>query len=120
MWSWLRTLSGRDEAGAGSVLGLSLILGIATLALGSLSVYSALPQRHALQAAADSASLAGANAASGRIQGYPCDLAAQAAALNGAELDSCELQGLEVTVQVSGAVLGITVSIASRAGPPPG
>jgi secretion/DNA translocation related TadE-like protein len=107
------------ELGAGSVLGLAITLGISTLAIGGLTAYAALPQRNVLQSAADSAALTAANAVSGRIQGYPCDLASQAAELNGAELVSCDLQGLEVTVQVSGTVLGIAVSIASRAGPPP-
>lgn len=123
--AWVRCLPARglplrSELGAGSVLGLAIVLGIATLAIGGLSVYAALPEKHALQAVADSAALTAANAASGRIQGYPCDLAAQTAELNGADLESCELQGLEVTVSVSGTVLGITVSVAARAGPPPG
>lgn len=111
--------AGPDERGAGSVLGLAVVLGIATLAIGGIGVFAALPERNALQAAADSAALTAANAASGRIQGYPCALAAQATEVNGADLDSCELQGLYVTVTVSGAVLGITVTVASRAGPPP-
>jgi len=115
----VRFLSAERELGAGSVLGLALMLGILALAIGGLGAYAALPQRNALQAASDSAALTAANAASGRIQGYPCDLAAQAAELNGAELASCDLEGLEVTVEVSGTVLGIAVSIASRAGPPP-
>jgi secretion/DNA translocation related TadE-like protein len=115
----LRQPNAEREVGAGSVLGLALMLGISTLVIGGLGAYAALPQRNILQAAADSAALTAANAASGRIQGYPCDLAKQAAELNGAELASCVLAGLEVTVEVSGTALGIAMSIASRAGPPP-
>ncbi len=108
----------RDERGAGSVLGLALVLGIVSLTVCGLGAYAALPAKHALQAAADSAALTAANAASGRIQGYPCTLAEETAGLNGAALESCDLDGLEVTVYVSGTVLGIPVSAAARAGPP--
>ncbi|WP_210508558.1 Rv3654c family TadE-like protein [Naasia sp. SYSU D00057] len=112
-------IAGRGDEGAGSVL----VLGVAAVAvlLTALLVplYMALSANRAVAAAADAAALAAADAASGALPGYPCELAALIAAENGARLTSCRLDGITATVAVEGAVFGLPVAAAARAGPPP-
>ena len=85
----------------------------------ALPLYIGLSARHSIAGAADAAALAAANVASGLFTGYPCDQAAAVAAANAAELIQCDVDGLVVTVGVSGTVLGISVTVAATAGPPP-
>jgi secretion/DNA translocation related TadE-like protein len=118
-----RGVTGGDlggERGSGSVLGLAIVACLFTLAATAFGAFSALPAKHAVQGAADSAALAAADAASGLVAGYPCDLAASAAALAGAALADCDLDGAEATVSATKQILGVTVSVSARAGPPPG
>ncbi len=84
-----------------------------------LPLNAALTTRQLTANAADAAALAAADTASGLVPGVPCVNAADAARLNGADLTACSVEGLEALVSASRAVLGVTVTVDARAGPPP-
>jgi secretion/DNA translocation related TadE-like protein len=85
----------------------------------ALPLNAALTTRQLTANAADAAALAAADTASGLVPGFPCANAAEAARLNGAELGNCAVNGLEVRVTATRQVLGVQVTVASRAGPSP-
>ncbi len=97
------------------VLATGVLLGASLLSVGTAAAWS---QR--LSGAADAAALAAADAASGAVAGVPCERAAEVAATAGAAVIACELDDLVATVTL-GATYGVVpVSVAARAGPPPG
>ncbi|MFF2632715.1 Rv3654c family TadE-like protein [Microbacterium sp. NPDC058021] len=97
------------------VLATGVLLGASLLSVGTAAAWS---QR--LSGAADAAALAAADAASGAVAGVPCERAAEVAATAGAAVIACELDDLVATVTL-GATYGVLpVSVAARAGPPPG
>ena len=100
------------------MLAVAIAGGLAALTALSLPLYLGLVTRQAVAAAADAAALAAADAASGRIPGYPCELASRVAAANGAAVGSCTVDGLVVTITASRSILGIAVSARATAGPP--
>ncbi|HEU5222514.1 MAG TPA: Rv3654c family TadE-like protein [Candidatus Lumbricidophila sp.] len=108
----------RCDRGAGSVL----LIGLAgaLVALSSVVVVGgtgwAAAQRAA--AAAEQGALAGADAASGRVSGSPCDVARRTAERNGASMRDCRVSGLIVRIEVASPALGIEIMRAARAGPP--
>jgi secretion/DNA translocation related TadE-like protein len=108
----------RSERGAGSVLTVALVGGLAALTALSLPLYMGLATRQAVAAAADAAALAAADVASGLVSGYPCATAARVAAANGASLVSCAVDGLVATVSASRGILGVAVVATATAGPP--
>lgn len=107
-----------SDQGSGSVLAVALVTAVLLLTGLALPLNAALTTRQLTANAADAAALAAADTASGLVAGYPCANAAEAARLNGAELGECTVDGLEVTITATRRVLGVTVSVASRAGPP--
>lgn len=107
-----------SDQGSGSVLAVALVAAVLLLAGLALPLNAALTTRQLAANAADAAALAAADTASGLVPGYPCANAAQAARLNGAALGECTVDGLEVRVTVTRQVLGVVVSVGSRAGPP--
>jgi len=107
------------ERGSGSLLTIAIGGAIAVLIALALPLYIGLSARHAIAAAADASALAAANVASGLFAGHPCQQASRVASSNGAELSQCDVDGLVVTVGVSGVILGIPVTVAATAGPPP-
>jgi len=107
------------ERGSGSLLTIAIGGAIAVLIALALPLYIGLSARHAIAAAADASALAAANVASGLFAGHPCEQASRVASSNGAELSQCDVDGLVVTVGVSGVILGIPVTVAATAGPPP-
>ena len=109
--------AGRDERGAGTVVALGLGLGILAVLMVAVPLFAALGARHAVTGAADAAALAGADAASGLVPGFPCEVAARVALANGAAVEACRVDGLVVTVTVGRAVLGLAVSERASAGP---
>jgi len=109
--------AGRDDRGAGTVVALGLGLGILAATMLAVPLFSALAARHAVTGAADAAALAGADAASGLVPGFPCEVAARVALANGAIVESCRVDGLVVTVSVGRVVLGLAVSERASAGP---
>lgn len=108
-----------NDRGSGSLGAIAIGGAIAALTALALPLYIGLAARHSIAAAADASALAAANVASGLYPGYPCEQAAGVAASNGAEMSACDLDGLVATVAVSGVVLGISVTVAATAGPPP-
>lgn len=106
------------EEGSGSVLVVALAAAVLVLTGLALPLNQALITRQLVANAADAAALAAADTASGAVAGYPCSNAAEAARLNGAELGECVLDGLEAHVTAVRRVLGVTVTVAARAGPP--
>lgn len=109
----------RIESGSGSVLSVALVASVLLLTGLALPLNAALTTRQLVANAADAAALAAADTASGLVPGYPCANAAETARLNGAELGECTVDGLLVRVTASRGVLGVVVTVAARAGPPP-
>jgi len=106
------------EDGAASVLGV----GVVGLLVGALCAMAplggVLAVHQQVQGAADSAALAAADIASGRVvSGVPCEVAAAVAREAGARLDQCTLDDAIADVRLSAEVLGFTVHAAARAGP---
>jgi secretion/DNA translocation related TadE-like protein len=108
-----------EECGSGSVLAVALVASVLMLAGLALPLNAALSTRQLAANAADAAALAAADTASGLVPGFPCSNAAEAARLNGAVLGECAVDGLEVRVTATRQVLGVLVSVRSRAGPSP-
>jgi secretion/DNA translocation related TadE-like protein len=108
----------RDEAGAGAVLAIALVMAVVVFGLAGVSLAAALSARQRVIGAADLAALAAADAASGAIGGAPCEVAASVARGNSARLSGCEANGLVVTVTVVGSFAGIPIEARARAGPP--
>lgn len=109
----------RGDEGSGGVLATMIASSLLAVSLLALSAFSALPAKVRVQAAADAAAIAAAEAASGRAGGYPCELAGAAAEVNGAQLAECSVsQSGEAVVLVSDSILGVTVSVRSRAATP--
>ena len=77
------------EDGAGTVLALGLVAVLASLALATAALGSAVVARHRASAAADLAALAAADRQLGRAPGTPCPAAQAVASADGAELLSC-------------------------------
>ena len=65
----------------------------------------------------DQAALEAADAASGRIPGYPCNRAERLAEKNSFQIENCEVQGLIVRVTLQVTVLGISTHTRAKAGP---
>jgi secretion/DNA translocation related TadE-like protein len=107
------------ESGSGGVLGVAVIGVLCTLLVAIAPIGGALAARQRLQGAADSAALAAADTASGRVAGSPCDAASALAAIAGASLTFCETdEHGTVSVRVSATVLGVSIDASARAGPP--
>ncbi len=106
------------DDGAGSVLIVMLVAAVMLLTGLALPLNQALTLRQRVANAADAAALAAADTASGLSAGYPCENAAEAARLNGAQLGECVLDAMEARVTATAVVLGMTVTVEARAGPP--
>jgi secretion/DNA translocation related TadE-like protein len=115
----LRPESGDHQRGSGSVLVIGVVAVIVTVGLASVHLAGAVANRHAAQATADAAALAGAFHAGRGEAG--CSAAAQVAVANGAVLTSCSQEGREVWVSVEVRAGGVLppASGRARAGPVP-
>ena len=102
----------------GTALSVGIVLCAATLTAGFAVVAGGAIVGQRLAGAADASALAAADAASGAIDGVPCDRAAQVASASGAELTACELDGLVATVTVSLPFAALSAQASARAGPP--
>jgi secretion/DNA translocation related TadE-like protein len=110
----------RDERGAATVLALTLLGALVTVAVLLAPLAGALVASRRAAAAADLAALAGASAVQHGQDG--CAAAARVAAANHARLASCGVSTEDVRVGVvvdAGRVLGraLEVSARARAGP---
>jgi secretion/DNA translocation related TadE-like protein len=111
--------SSRDR-GAATVLALSVVAVVLTLATGGLVVGSVVIASHRARLAADLGSLAGAAAVQeGSDASRACGVAAQVARTNGAVTRSCSLNGadIELTVGVVASLWPEPATARSRAGP---
>lgn len=115
-------MSRRDEAGAATLLVLTMA-GVLVFLAAALVVVAAMVVAHrAAQSAADLAALAGARGVA--VGGDACAYAQQMALANGARITSCAVTGrvVEVEVAVAGPHwLGQSADLAARAraGPSP-
>jgi secretion/DNA translocation related TadE-like protein len=111
-------MSGGDDRGSGSLLGLATIGGVAALLTLLVPLVVGLGIREAVAQSADAAALAGADVAAGIAPGLPCDVAARLAEANGAALEACDADGLIVTVRTDAHFLGLKLVATATAGPP--
>lgn len=70
-----------------------------------------------MQNLTDQAALEAADAASGRIAGYPCQLAKTLAEDSGIALSGCSVEGLVSRVTFSATIYGFQVKTRAKAGP---
>jgi len=104
---------------AGAVAAVGLVACAAAVTAGFVTVGSAAVFGQRLAGIADAAALAAADAASGAVQGVPCEVAEMMADAGGAELAECAVDGLIATVTVSSTFAHLPAAASARAGPPP-
>jgi secretion/DNA translocation related TadE-like protein len=102
----------------GTMAVTGIVAAAAVLASGLAMVGGAAVAGQRLASAADAGALAAADAASGAIQGVPCERAAEVAGTFGAIVEDCRLDGLIATITVSAQLGPVTARAAARAGPP--
>ena len=107
-----------DDGGAGGVLALAAAAGVLAFSLLALTLFSVLPAKAAVHAAADAAAIAAAESASLSTAERSCTIAAEAASLNGTTLLRCDVSDLEATVAVGRPILTTTFSVTARAAVP--
>lgn len=107
-----------DDRGAGGVLALAIAAGVLAFSLLALSLFSVLPSKARVHAAADSAAIAAAETAAVSSVAQPCALASEAAELNQAVLENCAVASGEATVTVSRRLFGVAFSVTARAAVP--
>jgi hypothetical protein len=100
------------------VLALAVAAGVLAFSLLALSLFSVLPSKAAVHAAADSAAIAAAETAAVSSAADSCEVATQAADLNKAALQSCDVAEGEAVVTVGRPVLVTTYSVTARAAVP--
>lgn len=106
-----------NEAGAGTILALSIIF----LILGIFSASSIFSLQilgnTRLQATTESIALAAADALRGVSSGYPCIVAKDIAANNQLVLERCRIVGFEVFIETSQELNEFVLKARARAGP---
>lgn len=98
-----------SERGSGTFLALGLVMALVAATLLLVTLVSRTINQVKLNALADSAAVAAADALRGLVAGYPCEVAKQFAPVT-----SCEVKGNDVLVEVSDS--GLTAR--ARAGEP--
>lgn len=83
------------ERGAGTVLALGIVAAIVGLASVMFNVSNLMISQIRLNALADNAAVAAADALRGLVAGYPCEVAKQLAPVT-----SCEILGNDVLITV--------------------
>ncbi|MGO4596665.1 Rv3654c family TadE-like protein [Terrabacter sp. 2RAF25] len=114
------TRRGARDAGAATLLALSIVAVVLTLATGALMVGSVVIASHRARLAADLGALAGATAAQHRPDASSaCAAASRVAQANGAATQTCSVDGadVELTVAVSASLWPAPATARSRAGP---
>ena len=106
----------RAESGAGTVLGLALILASLGMLVGSNLAVARLFAAEKLQAQADQIAITGADSVRGLITGYPCDLAKQFAHIYMVKLEFCRIVDFECFIRLSSEHFDLVAD--ARAGPP--
>ena len=98
-----------SELGAGTVIALGLIAALVGMTLLFVNLSNRLIDQARLNALADSAAVAGADALRGLVAGYPCEVARALAPVT-----RCEIMGNDVLIEVGEGGL----SAKARAGEP--
>ena len=107
----------RTEEGSSAAATLILVGGVISLTTLLLFFGTALITLDKAQSVTDHAALEAADAASGRIPGYPCDRAERLATENHFQLEKCELDHLYARVTFQVTVLGFLTQTRAKAGP---
>lgn len=107
-----------DDGGAGGVLALAMAAGVLAFSVLALTLFTVLPAKAAVHAAADSAAIAAAESASHSTAERSCAIAAEAASLNGTTLLRCDVSDSEATVAVGRPILATSFSVTARAAVP--
>jgi Tfp pilus assembly protein PilX len=108
---------GADD-GAGAALAVALVAAMVVLFTLLAATAVVLDAHRRVEATADAAALAGADAALGNATGVPCDRASGITAAAGLLLERCEQRDTLVRVRVSTSVLGLPLAAVAVAGPP--
>lgn len=108
----------RSERGAGSVLGILTMMLLLILMVSTAIFVRVINLRATLQAYADQAALAAADASRGLVQGTPCQLAYEIAENAGFELTLCKVEGYFSRIVLETRVIGLSITGVSVAGPP--
>lgn len=85
-----------SETGSGTVVALGVLAAILAIALVTVNVANRALEQTRLNAFADSAAVAAADALRGLVAGYPCEVARQLAPVT-----HCEISGNDVLVEVA-------------------
>ena len=107
----------RTEQGSSAAATLILVGGVISVTSLLLFFGTALITLDRAQSVTDQATLEAADAASGRIPGYPCDRAERLAEAHHFELEKCEVDHLITRVTFQVTVLGILTHTRAKAGP---
>lgn len=107
----------RSEEGSSAASTLILIGGVLALSALLFSAGAAFIQLDRAQSVTDSAALEAADAASGRIAGYPCDRVERLVQKQSYSLHTCTVTNLISRVSLGATVMGIEVEIRAKAGP---
>lgn len=106
----------RDRGSAPATV-IMLVIPVLILASIFMAAGYGLFVFHRAQTTTDNAALDAADAASGLIAGYPCDLAEDHARGAGIALTRCDVEGLVSRVVMNVTILGIDVQTRTKAGP---
>lgn len=107
----------RTEEGSSAAATLILVGGVISVTSLLLFFGTALITLDRAQSVTDQAALEAADAASGRIPGYPCDRAERLATQNHFHLEKCEVDHLITRVTLQVTVLGFLTHTRAKAGP---
>ena len=107
----------RNEHGSSAAATLILVGGVISVTSLLLFFGTAFLTLERAQSVTDQAALEAADAASGRIPGYPCNRAERLARKNNFSLEKCEVQGLIARVTLQVTVLGFVTQTRAKAGP---
>jgi secretion/DNA translocation related TadE-like protein len=107
----------RTEGGSGAAGTLIVVSGVIAVTSFLLLAGSSLVVFERAQALTDQAALEAADAASGRIPGYPCDRAERLAESTHIIFGSCDVQNLVARVTMKVTVLGFLIETRAKAGP---
>ena len=105
-----------SDRGSATLLLIGAVVA-ATLALSCVALAVVTSANIRLQQRAESFALSGADALSGRIAAYPCELLKEMAAAQSVGLESCAATGLELRVILVQKIGALTLSARAHAGP---
>jgi secretion/DNA translocation related TadE-like protein len=107
----------RSEEGSSAAATLILVGGVISVTSLLLFFGTTFITLERAQSVTDQAALEAADAASGRIPGYPCDRAERLASKNKFQIEKCEMDGLFARVTLQVTILGFWTQTRAKAGP---